>query len=142
MKDIFVDDCVAVRLENPVDEKLKSFLEWLWRHGTLVVTNKILVEYGASLDAGSSNFFVILNECIKHERILKIDNDQLKALRFSKRVERSLLSNRKDWWHIKAVLLSPRKLALSFDNNFLRDVNGFPGAAARASRSPDDLPYK
>jgi hypothetical protein len=142
MKDVFVDDCVAIRLENPLDESLRSFMQWLSTHGTLVITKKILAEYGASLDPGTSNFIAILNVCIRDARILEISNQELKKLRFPKKIERFLTSNRKDWWHIKAVLLSRRKLALSFDNAFVRDVNKFPGANAKASRSPVSLAYR
>lgn len=141
-KDIFVDDCVAVRLENPIDESLKEFLEWLFLHGTLVITNKILHEYNSSLNAGSSNFIAVLNSCTKDNRVHLIDNIDLKKFRFNKKIERNLLSNKKDWWHIKAVLLSPRKIAISFDKNFIRDINDFPGYVAHASRRISDLPFR
>jgi hypothetical protein len=142
IKDIFVDSCVAVRLENPVDPSLVGLLEWLAEHGAPVITPKILKEYNDSLDACSSNFIAIINACQRDGRFIEISNDELKSLSFSKKIEKKLLSNRKDWWHIKAVILSPRKLAISFDNNFVQDVNNFPGHKARASRSAADLAYK
>lgn len=142
LKDIFVDSCVAVRLENPLDPQFVDFLAWLAVKGAPVLTPKLLKEYGDSLSLGASNFIAILNACQRDGRVIEFTNDEMKALSFTKKQERELQSNRKDWWHIKAVLLSPRKLALSFDTKFVIDVNAFPGYRARAAKKPVDLSFK
>lgn len=142
MKDIFVDDCVAVRMENPLDPNLIGFTRWLSRDGVLVTSKKVLGEYGASLSSGGSSTFLTIVERLGREgRVNFISNEQLKGFRFSKATERTLGSNRKDWPHIKAVILSSRKLALSYDVEFCRDVNEFPRVRALASRNPSDLRY-
>jgi len=142
VKDVFVDSCVAVRLENPVDPEFLEFLLWLSKNGSPVITKKILKEYYDSLGRGASNFMVILDACQRDGRFFEISNDDLKSLRFTKKQESGLLSNRKDWWHIKAVLLSPRKLAISFDNNFVNDLNSFPRFNAKAAAKPSELSFK
>lgn len=142
VKDIFVDSCVAIRLENPLDPDFVDFLEWLLLYGAPVLTPKILKEYNDSLDAGSSNFIAIINACQREGRVVDLSNEALKALRFSKKVEKHLQSNKKDWWHIKAVILSPRKIAVSFDAKMVGDINNFPGYKAKAGNSVSVLPYK
>lgn len=142
-KEIFVDDCVAVRLENPLDPKLRNFLLWLSEHGSLVLSPKIIAEYAASLSrGGSSTFIALLSKLQRENRQVHFSNEQLKNFSFAKKMKRNLRSNEKDWWHLKAVLLSPRKIALSFDCSFIFDVNNFPGYGASASSVADDLRYK
>lgn len=143
IKDIFVDDCIAVRLENPLDIKLKSFLEWLEVNGSLVLTPKIIAEYQASLSlCAGSTFLTILNKCISEGRCVEFTNQDLKLFRFKKKDSSKLRSNTKDHWHLKAVMLSPRKIAVSRDNNFIHDVNNFPGYGATADKDINNLKYK
>lgn len=143
LKDIFVDDCVAARLENPMDPRLRGFLQWLESEGALVLSQKIIAEYKGSLAGrGSSTFIALLSKLQRDGRQFFADNETLKQFGIPRRIERSLRSNRKDWWHIRAVLLSPRKLAISFDRNFVRDLNDYPGVGARASHRVTDLPFR
>jgi hypothetical protein len=142
INDIFVDTCVASRLSNPLDPKLKTFLTWLTKSGAPVITNKIVGEYQMSLDPSNSNFFTVIDICTREGRVVKISNEQLKLFKFTKTQERKLNSNSKDWPHIKAVLISPRKIAISFDKNFVCDLNEFPGHTATAGSDPGKLKYK
>lgn len=143
VKDIFVDDCVAVRLENPLDPKLHGFLIWLESEGSLVVTKKIVAEYSASLSrGGSSTFIALLSKLQRQGRQVFISSKELKDFKIPPKTSRKLKSNKKDWWHLKAVIISPRKIALSFDNNFISDVNGYPGCSANASSDIAQLNYK
>lgn len=143
IRDVFVDDCVAARLENPLDPKLRGFLSWLRERGSLVLSKKIVAEYHGSLSrGGSSTFIAVLSQLQREGREVFFSNEVLKAYKFSKALERTLRSNKKDWWHLKAVVLSPRRLAVSFDVAFLADINSFPGVVAKASRDPESLDYR
>jgi hypothetical protein len=50
-----------------------------------------------------------------------------------------------DRWHTKTVLLSERKKLVSFDKNFLGDINAFPkvdGVKPEATKSPEPTFYE
>lgn len=143
-KDIFVDTTVAKTFCNPVDQHYKDFIKWLLREGCLVVTNKILGEYVGASGASPSetNIVVIIAQLTRDGRLLKFTKQQLDEFRFTTRTERRLRCNRKDHPHVKAVLLSERKLAVSLDDNFRYDVNNFPGYRAVARRRPEELDYR
>lgn len=142
--DIFVDNNVAKNFCNPADQHYKAFIKWLFEEGCLVVTNKILTEYVSSSGASPSetNIVVIIARLTREGRLIKFGKQQLDDFRFSRRTERTLRSNRKDHPHIKAVLLSTRKLALSIDEKFRYDVNSFPGYDAVARERPEQLNYR
>jgi hypothetical protein len=55
-----------------------------------------------------------------------------------------LLSNWKDRDHLKTILLSFRKLAITSDNNFCIDINNHPKIdkiKPSAGLSPDEINY-
>lgn len=143
-RDIFVDNTVAKNFCNPVDQNYKDFIKWLYEEGYLVVTNKILSEYVSSTGGSpsSTNIVVIIARLTRDGRLIKFSKQQLEDLKFAKRIENRLRSNQKDHPHIKAVLLSSRKLALSLDENFRHDVNNIPGYQATAKERPQDINYK
>lgn len=142
-KDIFVDNDVAKNFANPLDPHYKKFIEWLQDEGWLVITNKILVEYCRTCSGCSSltNVVAIINRLTRDGRILRVSNDQLKAFDFPPKIERRLRSHSKDHDHIKAVIISHRRYALSREWNVCYDINHFPGVPARAARRPQDIPY-
>jgi len=143
-KNVFVDNNVAKNFCNPIDLNYREFIRWLFEEGHLVVTNKILGEFVSSTGGSpsSTNIVVVIARLTRDGRLIKFSKSQLDALVFSKRIERRLRSNRKDHAHIKAVLLSDRKLALSLDNNFRHDLNNFPGYQAIARERPEELGYR
>jgi hypothetical protein len=142
--DIFVDNNVAKNFCNPVDPNYKNFIKWLFEDGHLVVTNKILTEYVSSTGGSISptNIVIIIARLTRDGRLIKLSRQQLDEFVFNRRIERVLRSNRKDHPHIKAVLLSNRKLALSLDDNFRYDLNNFPGHQAVARKRPEELNYR
>ena len=142
--DIFVDNNVAKNFCNPVDPNYKNFIKWLFEDGHLVVTNKILTEYVSSTGGSISptNIVIIIARLTRDGRLIKLSRQQLDEFVFNRRIEGVLRSNRKDHPHIKAVLLSNRKLALSLDDNFRYDLNNFPGHQAVARKRPEELNYR
>ena len=144
LKDIFVDTNLAKNFCNPIDPELREFIRWLFFQGALVVTNKIIVEYNDSCrDAKSrSSILVIIAHQTRINRLLKITNAQLKAVTFTKRELRVIRCNAKDHEHLKAVMLSRRKMALTEDNNFAYDVQNLTRIRGFAARHPQDLPYR
>lgn len=143
-KDVFVDNNVSKNFCNPLDQHYKDFIKWLVEEGYLVVTNKILTEYVSSTGASSSrtNIVAIIGQLTKHGRLIKFTTQQLRGFGIKKHVKKGLRSNPKDHVHLKAVLLSDRKLALSLDDNFRYDVNSFPGHGAVAKERPEELAYR
>ena len=141
--DIFVDNNVAKNFCNPVDPHYKVFIKWLSEEGYLVVSNKILSEYVSSTGGSQSatNIVAIIDRLTRDGRLIKFSRRQCDQFGFSHRITKALRSNRKDHAHIKVVLLSCRKLALSLDVNFRHDVNNFPGYQAVARARPEELNY-
>jgi len=142
-KDLLVDNSIAKNFCNPLDAHYKVFIHWLFVEGELVVTQSLLKEYHAST-AGSpspTNIVVIVAKLTADGRLRRFTKQDLNLFQIPNHVARCLRSNRKDWDSIKAVMLSTRKFALSLDNDFVFDVNNYPGYLARAERRPQDLPY-
>lgn len=140
-KDIFVDSNVAKNFTNPVDEHYKTFIRWLKEEGTLVLNNLLQSEYGRS----NQNLAVLISFLTIKGRILRIENKDLTAFHFPKRIEKKLKSNREDREHLKTILLSHRKIALIIDNAFRNDVNNYPkyeGKKAEAVARPEQIDYK
>jgi hypothetical protein len=142
--DVFVDNNVAKNFCNPADPHYKDFIKWLFEEGHLAVSNKILGEYVSSVGGSQSatNIVASISRLTRDGRLIKFSQEQLTQLVFSKRIIRKLRSNRKDHAHIRVVLLSCRKLALSLDANFRYDVNSFPGHQAVARARPEELSYR
>jgi hypothetical protein len=133
-KDIFVDNNVAKNFCNPLDNHCKDFIKWLFEEGHLAVSNKILNEYVSSTGSSpsSTNIVIIIARLTQDGRLNKFTKQQLDQFKFAKQIEKRLRCNRKDHAHIKVVLLSDRKFALSLDQNFRYD--GKPSKYKSANR--------
>lgn len=150
MNDLFIDNNVAKELTPPLVEEYKELIEWLFKEGTLVVSQKLLGEYNQGLIHLSAikrneSIIGIIGRLTQEGRINKITNQRLNAFMIPKKIEKRLLSNWKDRDHIKTVLLSFRKLAITSDNNFRRDINGYPRVdkiQPQAALSPNGINYK
>jgi hypothetical protein len=146
-KDIFIDNNIAKNFSNPMDEEYITLIRWLMLgNAYLVVSNKLLMEYGrtVSYTSGGSNIFIIIDKLTREGRLIKITNIEIKEFKrehFTKKVIKTLRSNKEDRDHIPVVLLSHRKYALSLDNHFIYDLVHFPGFTVRAERRPENLPY-
>lgn len=155
-KDIFIDTNIACRFANPMDPHMRELVEWLKVNDTSnrgrnraywVVSNKLLGEYYASNKGANkqTSLYAIISKLQKEGRLIFIKNKQITAFmdaKFTKRIVKHLLSNRKDWNHIPVVLLSSRKYALTNDANFAADLKQFPGYNVTVSNRPEQIPYK
>jgi len=144
MKDILVDNTVAKNFCNPLDPHYKTFIQWIFEDGVLVVTQSLLSEYASTSAASPSdtNIAVLVNRLTQDGRLKHFTKEELTAFRFSSRISKKLRSNRRDHDNIKAVMLSARKYTVSHDKNFRQDVNSYPGYSARAEKRPQDIPYR
>jgi hypothetical protein len=126
-KDLFVDNNVAKNFKNPADPEYQKLMDWLFREGHLVLTQKLLNEY---LSSNQGNFgrsiITIINQLTIDGRIVKFSTEELKALTFKKRLDEKCQKLNKDYWHLKAILLSNRKLAVIIDKAFREAVNNHP----------------
>ena len=87
----------------------------------------------------------IIDKLIREGRLITVSNQQIKDFKsthYSRRVARNLRSNKEDREHIPLVLLSDRKFALSYDDNFIYDLENFAGFTVRVEKRPEDLPYE
>lgn len=152
-KDIFIDCNIASRFKNPMDPEYIKLIQWLMKcepeeinKAFLVVSNKLLVEYGRSNREASlgTNIHVIIAKLTKEGRLNFIKNHQIKDFKnehLKPKILRKLKCNSEDREHIPAVLLSDRKFALSIDDKFIEDLRNFPGFAVRAEKRPENLEY-
>lgn len=145
-KDLFVDNNVAKNFKNPADPEYRKLMAWLFREGHLVLTQKLLIEYH---DSNRGNFgqsiFTIINQLTKDGRTVRFENEELKAVKFSKKLDEKCLRLNKDYWHLKAILLSNRKMAIIIDKAFRDAVNSHPkheGIHARAVARPEEIDYE
>jgi hypothetical protein len=143
MKDVFVDNNVAKNFCNPLDPEYKAFVGWLLTEGALVVTTRILVEYIRSTGNSTSatNIAAIVDALQRSGRLNRISANALRGFAMAERIRRRLRSNTEDHEHIKAVLLSVRKFAISHDDRFRFDLNNYPAYRALAVERPEQLPY-
>ena len=148
-KDIFIDNSVAQNCNNPMKPEYKEFINWLRTEGVLVVSQKLLNEFNDSLRN--------ISEAKKHESIIgtigiltqngrldKKSSNELKSLKFPKRIETKLTCNYEDRVHIKTVLLSIRKYAIAADKKLRKDINGYPKyerVQPIAVSRPSAIPY-
>ena len=146
IKDIFIDNNVAKNFKNPVDPHYKKLIDWLYECGHLVLSQKLLKEY---YDSNRGNWgqsiITIINRPTKDERLVRISNEQMENLRFPKRLDEKYQRLNKDYWHIKAILLSNRKLAIIIDSNFRNAINDHPkhdGVSACAVSRPEEVNYE
>lgn len=156
--DIFIDNNIASKFANPADPEYKALIQWLMNNhdisegaaddrAYLVVSQKLLAEYSRSCRdaAGITSIPMIVNKLTQEGRLVKITNQQIKDFKnqyFTKKVEKKLQSNNEDREHIPTVLLSDRKFALTYDDNFKYDLEHFPGFTVIVGKRPEDLPYK
>ncbi len=156
--DIFIDNNIASKFANPADPEYKALIQWLMDNheiaqgaaddrAYLVVSQKLLAEYSRSCRdaAGITSIPMIVNKLTQEGRLVKISNLQIKNFKnqyFTKTVEKKLQSNSEDREHIPTVLLSDRKYALTYDDNFKYDLEHFPGFTVIVEKRPEDLPYK
>ncbi len=155
-KDIFIDNNIAKNFTNPLDPEYKKLIKWLLTYNEtapdpandafLVLSHKLLKEYNGSAQNTNkgTSIPVIIDVLTRQGRRVFITNDKIKEFRriyFTKKVLKNLGCNEKDRNHIPIVLLSHRKYALAIDDNFVYDLNNFPGFQARAEKRPENLPY-
>ena len=156
-KDIFIDNNVAKNFANPLDPEYKKLIQWLMaydldKHGKdgdaayLMVSNKLIAEYQrTSGDARSAtNITMIISQMTKEGRLVRVSNQEIAAFKrkhFKKRVIKKFTCNEEDRELIPVVLLSDRKYALSLDNNFIHDLENFPGFVVVTARRPENLLY-
>lgn len=120
--DIFIDTNLAHNLINPMNDHFKKLYLWLYHEGALAITKKLIAEYGQ----GNQNLAVVVNYLTVKGRVNCISKQQLTNLSIPKKIEKRLLSNRSDHTHIKTVILSDRKIAISADKNLIDDINNYP----------------
>ena len=140
MKDIFLDTNLAHNLCNPMSNEYIEFTNWLVKEGALVLTNTLLSEYGHN-----QTLLVLINKLIIEGRTNKISTQDLKRLKFPKRIERKLTCCSKDRIHIKSIVLSNRKIGISDDAEFRKSVNGLPkfgGIQPFTTDCPTKIEYK
>lgn len=162
MKDIFIDNNIAKNFATPIDQHYKNLIEWInefdqdlvKKHPNkksgfahLIVSQKLLVEYlKSSKNCAKPNAIPsIINRLTREGRLLKktkTEIEQFKNQNFSKRIEKNLLSNQEDHVHIVSVLISNRKLCLTYDENLFKDLIAFPGHVVIVEKRPEKLNYK
>lgn len=162
MKDIFIDNNVAKNFATPIDTNYKSLIAWInnydealvklepekkKNYAHLVVSQKLLVEYlNSSKDCSKPNAIPsIVNRLTREGRLLKktkIEIETLISNTFSKKTIKNLLSNSEDHIHIATVILSERKLCLTYDDNLTADLQNFPGFNIIVKKRPEDLNYQ
>ncbi len=156
--DIFIDNNIASKFSNPADPEYKKLIQWLMDNhkiekgkdddrAYLVVSNKLLQEYYRSCTAakGATAIPMIIHRLTQEGRLVhfgKTQIDDFKNNHFTKTVEKKLRSNAEDRDHIPAVLMSDRKYALTYDENFTYDLEHFPGFTVIVRKRPEDIPYK
>lgn len=146
IKDIFIDNNVAKNFKNPVDPHYKKLIDWLYETGHLVLSQKLLKEYHDSNRGNwGQSIITIINRLTKDERLVSISNDQMESLRFPKRLDEKYQRLNKDYWHIKAILLSNRKVAIIIDSAFREAINAHPkheSIKAFAVSRPEEIDYE
>ncbi len=155
MKDIFIDNNIAKNFTNPVDTNYQKLISWLLHFeeskieccAHLVLTNKILQEYKNSNrnNFNSQNIILIIGKLTEQRRLNFIENKILKKYKFPTNIEKKICCLGKDKIHLKAILLSHRKIALIIDSKFRNAVNSHPKVnkiKPKAESRPEDLDYE
>ncbi|WP_430907503.1 hypothetical protein [Maribacter sp. 2-571] len=162
MNDIFIDNNIAKNFATPIDPHYKELIQWinefdkdlvekepekLLDYAHLVVSQKLLVEYlNSSRDCSKPNAIPsIISRLQIQGRLQKKSKTEIEDFKnefFTKRIEKSLLSNQEDHPHIVCVLISNRKLCLTYDDNLTADLKDFPGFTVRVEKRPESLNYK
>ncbi len=163
MKDIFIDNEVAILFANTKDEHLLCLIKWLLHkdeenpenNAFLAISNSLRTEYLRSNKDSKKEFSIstIFYTLQQQGRLNGKNNYDIAAFQrtyFSKKIWKNLKSKRQnsdDTSHIALIFLSERRLALIEDNNFIHDVINFPrkgikGKRVCAKRCPSQLNYK
>lgn len=146
IKDLFVDNNVAKNFKNPADPAYQRLMKWLFTAGYLVITPKLLAEYHASNQGNfGQSIFTIIDQLTRDGRLVKISTEEMKAVKFPKRLNEKCLKLNKDYWHLKAILLSNRKMAIIIDKAFRDAVNNHPkfnDIQACAVSRPEEIDYE
>lgn len=162
MKDIFIDNNVAKNFATPLDKHYKDLITWInefdkelvdnnpnliVNYAHLVVSQKLLTEYlSSSYNSSKTNAIpVIISRLTIQGRLIKISKKEIDYFiseKFSKTIIKKLKSNVEDHCHLVAVLLSNRKLCLTYDKNLSKDLNSFPGYTVVVRRRPEDINYR
>lgn len=161
MKDIFIDNNVTKNFVNPSDQHYKDLIKWIMDYNIeeiqnnskskhdfahLVVNNKLLVEYNRSSYncKHSTSIPMIISKLTKEGRLIKINNETIKeveVLHLTKAIKRRILSNIEDHCHICSVILSNRKMVLTYDINLIKDLTTVIGKKLIISSRPESLNY-
>lgn len=149
MKDIFIDNNVASRFKNPADEEYKKLLNWITEKGHLVLSQKLLKEY---ISSNRGNFgqsiITVIDRLTRENRIARIENTQLKTFFFPSHIEKKinkLRMNIEDYDHLKAIILSNRKIGIVIDEKLRLSVNDYPnidGIKPQAVSRPEQIDYE
>lgn len=162
MKDIFIDNCVAKNFSTPIDDNYKELIKWInnfdedlveseperiGEFAHLVVTQKLLVEYSnSSKNCALPNAIPsIIDRLTRQGRLIKKKKTEINEfyrLFVTKRIKKTLLSNIEDHCHIATILLSERKICLTYDVNLTSDLMNFPGFNVLVEKRPENLSYK
>lgn len=154
MKDIFIDNDIATNFLNPPTDSFKDLINWIkdfksddiTANAYLVVSIKLLKEYLSSNRAcfHENSIVQLVNKLTREGRLNNFSNKQIadfKKEHFTKSVHRKLTCNAKDRDHIPIILMSSRKMALSNDGNFSKDLANFPGFTVTVSNDPAAINY-
>ena len=162
MKDIFIDNNVAKNFATPLDKHYKDLIAWINEfdadiaddlcpekndYAYLIVSQKLLVEYlKSSKDCSKPNAIPsLINKLTQQGRLIKKTKAEIsdfQSKNFSKKIIKNLLSNVEDHCHLVTVLLSERKLCLTYDENLSKDLKNFPGYVVNVEKRPEKLNYK
>lgn len=142
--DLFVDANQSSHFCRPMDAHYRDLIEWLWTDGHLVVCQALIVEYSRAVSGSDKQrtLVALVDRLQREGRLRRFGKAELREFRISERMRKKLLSNRSDHDFLKIVLLSDRKLGLSADYKFRRDVNSFPGSGAFVGAHPSDVDYR
>jgi hypothetical protein len=157
-RDIFIDNNIASKFSNPADPEYKELIQWLVDNhevkegqeddrAYLVVSKKLLKEYCSSCRnaAGKNSIPMIISQLTKEGRLEHFSNEEIKEFKsryYTKTIEKKFRSNKEDRDHIPAVLMSDRKFALTYDENFTYDLEHFSGFSVIVKKRPEEIPYK
>lgn len=122
-KSIVIDTCVMRLYDAPADPKFKELFLWLQKSGSLVVSQKLIIEY---IGTQNRNITILLNKFnldANNKRIIKLEKEAIES--FNEDRIFNYTCNIEDHYHARLVFLSPRKKLISQDNKIINDVNKF-----------------
>jgi hypothetical protein len=135
VKDIVVDTNVIKLYNNPGDPLIRALFFWIRDHGTLTISQKMLIEYGG---IGNRDLAGLLNRLQLDQRLNPIKTQEFKN--FASDLHYSYTCNSKDRWVAKLVFLSFRKKLVANDKRLVNDINRFKkvnGIKPQATKSPN-----